>query len=150
AEFSRLSQDRVYENLSFRANVIAYLKACVLYVANGCKWEPEIDEFIRWSERYDLYCKMRFFGDAIKRANDTGEKSSKRGPSNMLMQLPDEFTYQQVIDLRVANGMSQKGTSKMLGNWKDRHYIRAKENDSVPQFLSSSVFIKLKFRKENS
>ncbi len=150
AEFSRLSQDRVYENLSFRANVIAYLKACVLYVANGCKWEPEIDEFIRWSERYDLYCKMRFFGDAIKRANDTGEKSSKRGPSNMLMQLPDEFTYQQVIDLRVANGMSQKGTSKMLGNWKDRHYIRAKESDSVPQFLSSSVFIKLKFRKENS
>ena len=150
AEFSRLSQDRVYENLSFRANVIAYLKACVLYVANGCKWEPEIDEFIRWSERYDLYCKMRFFGDAIKRANDTGEKSSKRGPSNMLMQLPDEFTYQQVMDLRVANGMSQKGTSKMLGNWKDRHYIRAKENDSVPQFLSSSVFIKLKFRKENS
>ena len=150
AEFSRLSQDRVYENLSFRANVIAYLKACVLYVANGCKWEPEIDEFIRWSERYDLYCKMRFFGDAIKRANDTGEKSSKRGPSNMLMQLPDEFTYQQVIDLRVANGMSQKGTSKMLGNWKDRHYIRAKENDSVPQFLSSSVFIKLKFRKKNS
>ena len=150
AEFSRLSQDRVYENLSFRANVIAFLKACVLYVANGCKWEPEIDEFIRWSERYDLYCKMRFFGDAIKRANDTGEKSSKRGPSNMLMQLPDEFTYQQVIDLRVANGMSQKGTSKMLGNWKDRHYIRAKENDSVPQFLSSSVFIKLKFRKENS
>ena len=150
AEFSRLSQDRVYENLSFRANVIAYLKACVLYVANGCKWEPEIDEFIRWSERYDLYCKMRFFGDAIKRANDTGEKSSKRGPSNMLMQLPDEFTYQQVMDLRVANGMSQKGTSKMLGNWKDRHYIRAKESDSVPQFLSSSVFIKLKFRKENS
>ena len=150
AEFSRLSQDRVYENLSFRANVIAYLKACVLYVANGCKWEPEIDEFIRWSERYDLYCKMRFFGDAIKRANDTGEKSSKRGPSNMLMQLPDEFTYQQVIDLRVARGMDKKGTSRMLGNWKDRHYIRAKENDSVPQFLSSSVFIKLKFRKENS
>ena len=150
AEFSRLSQDRVYENLSFRANVIAYLKACVLYVANGCKWEPEIDEFIRWSERYDLYCKMRFFGDAIKRANDTGEKSSKRGPSNMLMQLPDEFTYQQVIDLRVARGMDKKGTSRMLGNWKDRHYIRAKESDSVPQFLSSSVFIKLKFRKENS
>ena len=150
AEFSRLSQDRVYENLSFRANVIAYLKACVLYVANGCKWEPEIDEFIRWSERYDLYCKMRFFGDAIKRANDTGEKSSKRGPSNMLMQLPDEFTYQQVIDLRVANGMSQKGTSKMLGNWKDRHYIRVKDSNSVPQKFSSSVFIKLKFRKENS
>ena len=148
AEFSRLSQDRVYENLSFRANVIAYLKACVLYVANGCKWEPEIDEFIRWSERYDLYCKMRFFGDAIKRANDTGEKSSKRGPSNMLMQLPDEFTYQQVIDLRVARGMDKKGTSRMLGNWKERHYIKVKDSNSVPQKFSSSVFIKLKFRKE--
>ena len=147
AEFSRLSQDRVYENLSFRANVIAYLKACVLYVANGCKWEPEIDEFIRWSERYDLYCKMRFFGDAIKRANDTGENSSKRGPSNMLMQLPDEFTYQQVIDLRVARGMDKKGTSRMLGNWKERHYIKVKDSDSVPQKFSSSVFIKLKFRK---
>ena len=147
AEFSRLSQDRVYENLSFRANVIAYLKACVLYVANGCKWEPEIDEFIRWSERYDLYCKMRFFGDAIKRANDTGEKSSKRGPSNMLMQLPDEFTYQQVIDLRVARGMDKKGTSRMLGNWKERHYIKVKDSDSVPRKFSSSVFIKLKFRK---
>ena len=150
AEFSRLSQDRVYENLSFRANVIAYLKACVLYVANGCKWEPEIDEFIRWSERYDLYCKMRFFGDAIKRANDTGEKSSKRGPSNMLIQLPDEFTYQQVIDLRVARGMDKKGTSRMLGNWKERHYIKVKDSNSVPQKFSSSVFIKLKFRKENS
>ena len=147
AEFSRLSQDRVYENLSFRANVIAYLKACVLYVANGCKWEPEIDEFIRWSERYDLYCKMRFFGDAIKRANDTGEKSSKRGPSNMLMQLPDEFTYQQVIDLRVARGMDKKGTSRMLGNWKERHYIKVKDSNSVPQKFGSSVFIKLKFRK---
>ena len=150
AEFSRLSQDRVYENLSFRANVIAYLKACVLYVANGCKWEPEIDEFIRWSERYDLYCKMRFFGDAVKRANNTGEKSSKRGPSNMLMQLPDEFTYQQVIDLRVARGMDKKGTSRMLGNWKERHYIKVKDSNSVPQKFSSSVFIKLKFRKENS
>ena len=150
AEFSRLSQDRVYENLSFRANVIGYLKACVLYVANGYQWEPEIEDFIRWSERYDLYCKMRFFGDAIKRANDTGEKSSKRGPSNMLMQLPDEFTYQQVIDLRVARGMDKKGTSRMLGNWKERHYIKVKDSNSVPQKFSSSVFIKLKFRKENS
>ena len=122
----------------------------MLYVANGCKWEPEIDEFIRWSERYDLYCKMRFFGDAIKRANDTGEKSSKRGPSNMLMQLPDEFTYQQVIDLCVARGMDKKGTSRMLGNWKERHYIKVKDSNSVPQKFSSSVFIKLKFRKENS
>ena len=108
AEFSRLSQDRVYENLSFRANVIAYLKACVLYVANGCKWEPEIDEFIRWSERYDLYCKMRFFGDAIKRANFSNEKSSKRGPANLLQQLPDVFNFQQAEYLRSQLGMDKK------------------------------------------
>ena len=117
AEFSRLSQDRVYENLSFRANVIAYLKACVLYVANGCKWEPEIDEFIRWSERYDLYCKMRFFGDAIKRANFSNEKSSKRGPANLLQQLPDVFNFQQAEYLRLQLGMDKKGTPSMLRNW---------------------------------
>ena len=124
AEFSRLSQDRVYENLSFRANVIAYLKACVLYVANGCKWEPEIDEFIRWSERYDLYCKMRFFGDAIKRANFSNEKSSKRGPANLLQQLPDVFNFQQAEYLRSQLGMDKKGTPSMLRNWMNRNYIR--------------------------
>ena len=124
AEFSRLSQDRVYENLSFRANVIAYLKACVLYVANGCKWEPEIGEFIRWSERYDLYCKMRFFGDAIKRANFSNEKSSKRGPANLLQQLPDVFNFQQAEYLRSQLGMDKKGTPSMLRNWVNRNYIR--------------------------
>ena len=124
AEFSRLSQDRVYENLSFRANVIAYLKACVLYVANGCKWEPEIDEFIRWSERYDLYCKMRFFGDAIKRADFSNEKSSKRGPANLLQQLPDVFNFQQAEYLRSQLGMDKKGTPSMLRNWVNRNYIR--------------------------
>ena len=124
AEFSRLSQDRVYENLSFRANVIAYLKACVLYVANGCKWEPEIDEFIRWSERYDLYCKMRFFGDAIKRANFSNEKSSKRGPANLLQQLPDVFNFQQAEYLRSQLGIDKKGTPSMLRNWVNRNYIR--------------------------
>ena len=124
AEFSRLSQDRVYENLSFRANVIAYLKACVLYVANGCKWEPEIDEFIRWSERYDLYCKMRFFGDAIKRANFSNEKSSKRGPANLLQSLPDVFNFQQAEYLRLQLGMDKKGTPSMLRNWVNRNYIR--------------------------
>ena len=124
AEFSRLSQDRVYENLSFRANVIAYLKACVLYVANGCRWEPEIDEFIRWSERYDLYCKMRFFGDAIKRANFSNEKSSKRGPANLLQSLPDVFNFQQAEYLRSQLGMDKKGTPSMLRNWVNRNYIR--------------------------
>ena len=142
AEFSRLSQDRVYENLSFRANVIGYLKACLLYVANGYKWEPEIEDFIRWSERYDLYCKMRFFGDAIKKAEIEGEQESRRGPSSILGLLPEEFNYQQVENLRVENKMNANGTMKMLNNWLYRGYIKVKKNDSNTQLLKYSVFIK--------
>ena len=142
AEFSRLSQDRVYENLSFRANVIGYLKACVLYVANGYRWEPEIEDFIRWSERYDLYCKMRFFGDAIKKAEKEGEQESRRGPSSILGLLPEEFNYQQVENLRVENKMNANGTMKMLNNWLYRGYIKVKKNDSNTQLLKYSVFIK--------
>jgi len=151
AEFSRLSQDRVYENLSFRANVIAYLKACVLYVANGCKWEPEIDEFIRWSERYDLYCKMRFFGDAIKRANFSNEKSSKRGPANLLQQLPDVFNFQQAEYLRSQLGMDKKGTPSMLRNWVNRNYIRKIPPKGVTGDVISILlfsFEKLRNRKD--
>ena len=142
AEFSRLSQDRVYENLSFRANVIGYLKACVLYVANGYQWEPEIENFIRWSERYDLYCKMRFFGDAIKKAEQECDQESKRGPASILGFLPEEFNYQQVEALRVEHKMSAKGTMKMLNNWLFRGYIKVKEKDSNTQLLKYSVFIK--------
>ena len=142
AEFSRLSQDRVYENLSFRANVIGYLKACVLYVANGYQWEPEIEDFIRWSEHYDLYCKMRFFGDAIKKAELECDQESKRGPASILGFLPEEFNYQQVEALRVEHKMSAKGTMKMLNNWLFRGYIKVKENDSNTQLLKYSVFIK--------
>ena len=142
AEFSRLSQDRVYENLSFRANVIGYLKACVLYVANGYQWEPEIENFIRWSERYDLYCKMRFFGDAIKKAELECDQESKRGPASILGFLPEEFNYQQVEALRVEHKMSAKGTMKMLNNWLFRGYIKVKEKDSNTQLLKYSVFIK--------
>ena len=142
AEFSRLSQDRVYENLSFRANVIGYLKACVLYVANGYMWEPEIEDFIRWSERYDLYCKMRFFGDAIKKAEQECDQESKRGPASILGFLPEEFNYQQVEALRVEHKMSAKGTMKMLNNWLFRGYIKVKEKDSNTQLLKYSVFIK--------
>ena len=139
AEFSRLSQDRVYENLSFRANVIGYLKACVLYVANGYRWEPEIEDFIRWSERYDLYCKMRFFGDAIKKAEIEGEQESRRGPSSILGLLPEEFNYQQVENLCVENKMNANGTMKMLNNWLYRGYIKVKKNDSNTQFLSRPI-----------
>ena len=133
AEFSRLSQDRVYENLSFRANVIGYLKACVLYVANGYQWEPEIEDFIRWSERYDLYCKMRFFGDAIKKAERDGDQESKKGPASILAFLPDKFSYQQVETLRLENDMNAKGTAKMLRNWLHRGYIEKEESDSETQ-----------------
>ena len=142
AEFSRLSQDRVYENLSFRANVIGYLKACVLYVANGYQWEPEIEDFIRWSERYDLYCKMRFFGDAIKKAERDGDQESKKGPASILAFLPDKFSYQQVENLRLKNDMNAKGTAKMLRNWLRRGYIEKEESDSVTQKLSDSVYFK--------
>ena len=142
AEFSRLSQDRVYENLSFRANVIGYLKACVLYVANGYQWEPEIEDFIRWSERYDLYCKMRFFGDAIKKAERDGDQESKKGPASILAFLPDKFSYQQVESLRLKNDMNAKGTAKMLRNWLRRGYIEKEESDSVTQKLSDSVYFK--------
>ena len=123
ADFARMSQDRVYENLSFRANVIAYLKACVLYVANGCQWESEIEEFVRWSEQYDLYCKMRFFRDAIVKSEQEGVKSSKRGPSNLLQLLPNEFSYQQAEQLRSDLGLDTKGTRRMIATWVFRKYI---------------------------
>ena len=131
ADFARMSQDRVYENLSFRANVIAYLKACVLYVANGCQWESEIEEFVRWSEQYDLYCKMRFFRDAIVKSEQEGVKSSKRGPSNMLQLLPNEFSYQQAEQLRSDLGLDTKGTRRMIATWVFRKYIVKVEADEL-------------------
>ena len=150
AEFARLSQDRTFENLSFRANVIAYLKACVLYVANGCKWEPEIDEFIRWSEQYDLYCKMRFFGDMIAKENYTAERSSKRGPQNLLQILPDDFTAAQLLAIRLEHGLDAKGTDMMIRQWLHRKYIRRAyqytgKRDSCD---SCDSFQKLKYRHD--
>ena len=150
AEFARLSQDRTFENLSFRANVIAYLKACVLYVANGCKWEPEIDEFIRWSEQYDLYCKMRFFGDMIAKENFTAQKSSKRGPQNLLQILPDSFTAAQLLAIRLEHGLDAKGTDMMIRQWLHRNYIRRAyqytgKRDSCD---SCDSFEKLKYRHD--
>ena len=145
AEFSRLSQNRIYENFTFRGNVIGYLKACVLYVANGFRWEPEIEEFIRWSEQYDLYCKMRFFEDGIKTASTSAEKSTSHGPSNLLQQLPDEFMYQQAVEVRQKNGLSADGTKNMLYAWAHRGYIERKTPYSS---YSSDCFIKLKFRKD--
>ena len=147
AEFARLSQDRTFENLSFRANVIAYLKACVLYVANGCKWEPEIDEFIRWSEQYDLYCKMRFFGDMIAKENYTAEKSSKRGPQNLLQILPDSFTAAQLLAIRLEHGLDAKGTDMMIRQWLHRNYIR-RAYQYTGKRDSCDSFEKLKYRHD--
>ena len=166
AEFSRLSQNRIYENFTFRGNVIGYLKACVLYVANGFRWEPEIEEFIRWSEQYDLYCKMRFFEDGIKTASTSAEKSTSHGPSNLLQQLPDEFMYQQAVEVRQKNGLSADGTKNMLYAWVHRGYIERRKagnkggaaggtsggtsdgSYSSYSSYSSDCFIKLKFRKD--
>ena len=166
AEFSRLSQNRIYENFTFRGNVIGYLKACVLYVANGFRWEPEIEEFIRWSEQYDLYCKMRFFEDGIKTVSTSAEKSTSHGPSNLLQQLPDEFMYQQAVEVRQKNGLSADGTKNMLYAWAHRGYIERRKagnkggaagetsggtsdgSYSSYSSYSSDCFIKLKFRKD--
>ena len=147
AEFARLSQDRTFENLSFRANVIAYLKACVLYVANGCKWEPEIDEFIRWSEQYDLYCKMRFFGDMIAKENYTAQRSSKRGPQNLLQILPDSFTAAQLLAIRLEHGLDAKGTDIMIRQWLHRNYIR-RAYQYTGKRDSCDSFEKLKYRHD--
>ena len=144
ADFSQVTQNRIYENFTFRANVIAYLKACVLYVANGCRWEPEIENFIRWSERYDLWCKMRFFEEDIQKANNVGEHSNKRGPSNLLQSLPDTFTEQQVVEARAALGLSEEGTAHLLSTWVYRKYVkRGSENCHNNSYHS---FTKLKYR----
>ena len=152
AEFARTSQNRIFENFSFRANVIAYLKACVLYVANGYRWEPEMDDFIRWSERYDLYCKMRFFGDMIARENSAGEKSSKRGPENLLQLLPDIFTMPQLDAIRMEHGLNAKGTRNVIKQWIYRGYIERisplGEDGKSGYGYSSYRFKKLKYRHD--
>ena len=152
AEFARTSQNRIFENFSFRANVIAYLKACVLYVANGYRWEPEMDDFIRWSERYDLYCKMRFFGDMIARENSAGEKSSKRGPENLLQLLPDIFTMPQLDAIRMEHGLNAKGTRNVIKQWIYRGYIERisppGEDGKSGYGYSSYSFKKLKYRHD--
>ena len=146
ADFSQVMQNRIYENFTFRANVIAYLKACVLYVANGYRWEEEIEDFIRWSERYDLWCKMRFFEEDIRNSGNRGEHSNKRGPSNLLQALPDMFTEQQVVDARNALGLPKEGTAHLLATWVYRKYIRRGSNDSHNNSYHS--FTKLKYRRD--
>ena len=139
AEFARLSQDEVYWNLSFRACVIAWLKACVLYVANGCKWEKTIEDFVRWSLNYDLWCKMQFFGDAIRQANNGDERIGRRGPRNLLELLPDTFTIEDAIRVRQQQGLQEKGTSHMITMWKSRNYVSQ---------ITDHSFQKLRFKSD--
>ena len=126
AHWARLTQSRVYENLSFRALVIAWLKGCVLYVASGCRWDPTFDDFVRWSLQYDLWCKMEFFGAAIEEANRRSEQTasaSRVGRHNLLNLLPEMFTLQDAISMRVSEGLSADGTQAMLRQWKFRGYV---------------------------
>mgnify|MGYP001777031691 CR=1 FL=1 len=142
AEFARVSQSRVYENLSFRANVIAWLKACVLYVAGGEKWDKTLEDFVRWSLQYDLWCKMEFFGEAIEAANRdvlSAKVSSLPGPRNLLLLLPDEFTLADAERMRQMQGMDSKNTRNMLRLWAHRHYISV---------ISDNNYRKLKYRSD--
>ena len=123
ADFSRLSQSRTYENFTFRANVIAYLKACVLFVANDYKWDKTCEDFIRWSLNYDLWCKMQFFGNAIEQVNNAAERTGTRGPRNLLELLPDTFTIEDAKKVRRLQGLDTQNTLKMVRNWKSRNYV---------------------------
>ena len=132
ADFSRLSQSRVYENLSFRANVIAYLKAMVLFVASGGKWDKTVENFIRWSLQYDLWCKMRFFGNDIELAENAMNISKRNGPRNLLDFLPDIFTREEAHLLRQKKGLERGSLSAMLGMWRKRGYIEL-HGEEMPQ-----------------
>ena len=148
AEFARLSQSRVYENLSFRANVIAFLKAMVLFVAHGGVWDKTMEEFVRWSLRYDMYCKMKFFGDAIENVENSASYEKKRGPRNLLDLLPDIFTREEAKQMRRNQGILQGNVSIMLGSWKKRKYIEpygpdmSKDNLDKQQYTKTETYLK--------
>lgn len=139
AEFARLSQSRVYENLSFRANVIAYLKAMVLFVAQGGVWDKVTEDFIRWSLQYDMYCKMKFFGEAIEERDNVALKVKKRGPQNLLDLLPDEFTREEAGQMRNRHGVMHGSLGAMLSTWKARNYIEPIGED---RFVKTDTYLK--------
>ena len=147
AEFARLSQSRVYENLSFRANVIAYLKAMVLYVAQGGVWDKTIEEFVRWSLRYDLWCKMRFFGEAIEAQDEAGSYVKRPGPQNLLDLLPMVFTREEANLMRQRQNIRRGTVKMMLDNWKKRKYIEpyGEKPDDIArqQYIKTESYLKL-------
>ncbi len=139
AEFARLSQSRVYENLSFRANVIAWLKGCLLYVANDCKWDKSIEDFVRWSLQYDMWCKMQFFAEAIEQADYIDDSKPRRGPRNLLELLPDEFSLQDAINIRRQQGLDGKGARKMINQWAHRGYILCGDGDGYSKVKFKNI-----------
>ena len=145
AEFARLSQSRVYENLSFRANVIAFLKAMVLFVAQGGVWDEVTEDFIRWSLQYDLWCKMRFFGNAIEEVEYAGTTNRKRGPQNLLDLLPDVFTLEEATQMRIRQGIGHGSVGNMLATWKKRNYIEPLGNEDEQgkqQYTKTAAYLK--------
>lgn len=135
ADFAQACDSRVFENLSFRGNVIAYMKCMVLYIANGCKWEACFEDFIRWSEQYDLWCKMHFFGDAIANEESMGKVGGhRRGCRNFLMDLPEVFEKGDLIALRRKVGKSAAGADQQIWNWKNRKLISEEIKDGVVYF----------------
>ena len=142
ADFARLSQSRVYENFSFRANVIAFLKAMVLYVAHGEVWMPEMEDFIRWSLQYDLWCKMQFFGHAIEDEEESGNRRPLKGPQNLLDQLPEVFTREEAGLMRQRLGVRGGSLRQMLNNWKTRGYIELYGEEVAKQDINRQRYIK--------
>ena len=148
AEFARLSQSRVYENLSFRANVIAYLKAMVLFVAHGGVWDKTMEEFVRWSLRYDMWCKMRFFGSAIEEVENASTSVKKHGPQNLLDLLPDVFTRDEAQQMRHRQGVMNGSVGNMLATWKKRKYIEpygeemTGDQQGRQQFIKTAAYLK--------
>ena len=156
ADFARLSESRVYENLSFRANVIAYLKAMVLYVAHGGKWDKTMEDFVRWSLQYDMYCKMKFFGEAIEEVESGFMRKLRKGPQNLLDLLPEVFTREEAGLLRQRQGIRQGTLKAMLSNWKKRGYIEvygeemASKDIARQRYIKTPVYLKEHPQKEGS
>ena len=124
-----LYESEAYRVLSYRANVIAYLKGMVLYVAEGYKWSQEIEDYVRWSEQMDLWCKMRFFGRQLEEEIKAEEQQINASPKNLLSLLPSEFTYEDFLQMRQQQGRTGDGRNT-LRTWKSRGYI---EFDEITQ-----------------
>ena len=120
---AKLYESEAYKVFSYRANVIAWLKGMVLYVAHGYKWSKEIADFVRWSEQYNLWCKMLYFGQQLeKELREEVEIQHQSGPQNLLELLPDEFTLPEYYQMRQQQGKTGSGDGT-LRSWLSRGHI---------------------------